>query len=696
MHPRVKNTLFFLCVCFWSLSIAPCSALDETSRFYVSTDGSDEWSGLLDRPNNERTDGPFRTLRKAQSSGRSLLSRGNSSYTITVRKGTYWLDRTVEIQQEDSGSPGRPTVFEAYPGEHPLISGGVRLTDWRPGPGGVWASKLPPSLVNDGKFTSLYVNGQRRYRPRWPASGYAQVSDAAPRIRGAVGEQDQFIFSGQDIKSAWAHEPVEVVVFHFWTTTRAFVASVDDALHLLTLKGRAWSTKPYGKMSKGRPYIVDNVRELLKPGQWYLDQHAGEVLYWPLPGEDIHHLEIIAPRLEVLLKIGGPTGEPVHDVHISGLTFAHTNWQLTSSGLSSGQSEMALQSALQVQNATNIRLSNFAILHTGGYGLAFGRNTSASSVTNCELRDLGGGGIRIGTSSRTDVASAIPNDPESTVARIVVSDCRISGGGRLHPAAVGIWIGDAQDCDIVHNEVSNFYYTGISVGWTWGYKPSRAVRNRVSYNKIYDIGKGRMSDLAGIYTLGVSPGTVVNSNYISSVRAREYGAWGLYADEGTSGVHFINNIVSDVGNTGFMIHFGKSNFISNNIFAAGREGAIRCNVPELSLSAFFQSNILVYSSGTYPLVDKCDRQSFKFDSNVIWPLEGISSSHPDDWRYGTRSDMHSRTIDPLFVKATDGDYFLKPDSPLIVEGFGGVDALNAGSRQSFRAVDEPPVLEAFD
>jgi len=682
------------------LILLPPVATAAENHLYVSPVGNDSWSGLLDRPNNELTDGPLKTIEKAQSLGRSSLARGNVGYTVIVRGGTYWLDRPLEVRSEDSGAAETPTSFEAYPGEHPVLSGGVRLVKWTAEPDGKWKSKLPADVAaNDWSFTSLYVDGQRRYRPRWPATGYAQVSDSAERIRGATGEQDQFVYSDRDIRVEWANEPVEVLVFHFWTTTRAFIAAVDDARHLVTLNGRAWSTKPYGRMSKGRPYIVDNVREALRPGQWYLDQRAKEVTYWPLPGEDMSKLEIIAPRLDTLFRIGAVADSAVHDFRVSGLTFAHTNWKLSSKGLSSGQSEMALQSAVQIQNANNVQLTNFAILHTGGYALAFDRGTSVSTISNCELRDLGGGGIRIGTSSRTDVAeSAISSASNTSVARIAVSDCRVSGGGRLHPASVGIWIGDAQDCDIVHNEVSDFYYTGISVGWSWGYKPSRAVRNRISYNRIYDIGKGRMSDLAGIYTLGVSPGTIINGNYISNVRAREYGAWGLYADEGTSGVHFINNIVSDVGNTGFMIHFGRSNIVSNNIFAAGKEGAIRCNVPEQSISAVFQSNVLVYKSGTYPLVDKCDRPTFKFDSNVIWFVgEGSPPvSPPDDWRYGMRSDMHSRLMNPRFVNQSDGDYSLMEDSPLRIEGFGAVDALNAGSRQLFRAIEEPPVLETLE
>lgn len=682
-----------------SLLISSVAAAED-NHYYVAPAGNDNWSGLLDLPNKELTDGPLRTIQKAQAFGRLSQMRSGAGYTVTIRDGRYWVDQALELQPNDSGSPERPTLFEAYSGEHPVISGGVRLTGWKAGSDGKWKARLPDlSRSMDWTFTSLFVNGQRRYRPRWPVAGYAHVLGSAPRVRGPAAEQDQFIFSDHDIKSSWISEPVELVMFHYWTTTRASITAVDETSHLVTLDGHAWSTKPYGQMSKGRPYIVDNVREALTPGQWYLDQETREVTYWPLPGEDVASLEIIAPRFENVLKIGAAVGPATHDLQIDGLTFAHTNWTLPAHGLSSGQSEMGLPSAILVQNAVNIHLARFAVQHTGGYAIAFDKGANRSSISGCELRDLGGGGIRIGTSSRTDVASsAISPSDGTSVGEITVSDCSVSGGGRMHPASVGIWIGDAHDTEISHNEVSDFYYTAISVGWSWGYGPSRAVRNRVSYNRIFDIGKGRMSDLAGIYTLGVSPGTIIEANYISRVRAREYGGWGLYADEGTSGVRFINNIVSDVGNTGFMIHFGRNNIVSNNIFAGGGDGAIRCNVPDPSVSAVFQSNVLLLHGGTAALVDKCDRPSFEFDSNMVWSLgpEGLAPTHPGDWRYGMRPDMHSRLVDPRFVAPSKNVFSLKEGSPLKDERFGAVDALSAGPRYAFRRSGEPPVLEGFD
>ena len=54
--------------------------------FYVSTNGNDNWSGTLSEPNADKTDGPFATIKRAQTAVKVLKSKVYSPKDEPIEK----------------------------------------------------------------------------------------------------------------------------------------------------------------------------------------------------------------------------------------------------------------------------------------------------------------------------------------------------------------------------------------------------------------------------------------------------------------------------------------------------------------------------------------------------------------------------------------------------------------------------------
>ncbi len=169
MHRRRLSLLLSLVVVgLCSLPIA--AAAPAPLMLHVSPQGDDTWSGRLASANPARTDGPLATLAGARDAIRKLKAGGALSAPIEVRiqGGAYRPQAMLTLGPEDSGTRECPIAYLAAPGATPILSGGVPVTGFKPWRGEILCADLPAGLPADTYFRSLFVDGERMIRARYP------------------------------------------------------------------------------------------------------------------------------------------------------------------------------------------------------------------------------------------------------------------------------------------------------------------------------------------------------------------------------------------------------------------------------------------------------------------------------------------------------------------------------------------------
>lgn len=654
------------------------SPADRTT-LYVSPRGNDAWSGARAEANRQRTDGPLATLPAALRAVRQFRAdtkTANDSFTILVRGGTYELTAPIVLTPEDSGtSAAQPLTIAAYRREKPVLSGGRRITGWRQVSDlpGTWEADVP--FARDTPFRSLFINDRRAVRARTPNEGFFRIQGASPQDKPV-----KLHFASGDVRKSWAESgETEIIALLAWADIRMYLRDVDLDNRVATLSGHP---RPSNKEANARYFIENAPDSLDAPGEWQLDRQRGVVRYRRRGGEDMTNAEVIAPRLEDLFQLKGDLAgkRAVRHVVLRGLTFSHTDWSMPAEGYADTQAAIATRGDLHAEAATDCVIENNTFSHLSGYALDFGRGCQRNKIVGNEAFDLGGGGIRIGEPGDRTPDAFTANHTHT------VTDNHFHQLGRIYPPAIGVFILQSGTNRVAHNHIHDLYYTAVSVGWNWGYQATPCRENVIEFNHMHDIGQSMLSDMGAVYTLGIQRGTVIRNNLIHDVNSFTYGGWGLYPDEGSTGIVWENNVVYRTKSAGFHQHYGRENIVRNNIFAFGKEHQVMRTRDEEHVSFFFTNNIVYFDSGTL-LGSSWKNERFVIDHNVYFDTRSaaspdslkFSNATADQWR-ARGHDRNSIIADPLFVAPETFDFRLRKNSPALARGFQPIDLSKVGVR----------------
>lgn len=671
--------------------------------YFVSPEGQDDWSGGLDAPNVDHTDGPFCTLGRARDAVRAHIAMIGLDVPLVVelREGKYFLSETLTLSQADSGTARSPVIWRAHSGEKPILSGGLRLTGWVPHRDHILKVRLPADLNIPQPARQLFFNGKRQKRARWPNEGWAKVSGPA-----SPGSHIAFQYKPDMFPEKLASpRQVEVNIFPYvgWTNNRVPVESINWQGHVVRLTRKVWDASDVAPWFWGMPileenrYALENVLESLdEPGEWVLDSKERVIYFWP-PEEIGPHSEVVLPVLNTLIGL-----HAAEHLQIRGLVFTETTGgdKYHRHGLDGYGAMYPIREwkycgeALHMKDCAHCTIAKNHFDAVGGNAIYLEGYNLRNHITRNELSYVGANGVSLlGTKDRHPMFNH-------------VTDNHIHHCGVLNNYIGGVFLGVSDGNIVAHNSIHDMPHHAVNLasnGYGRNYIEFNDIR-RVSTELYESPGINAWMDEVDVsksYVLRSAEraGHIVRHNYLEKTQ-------GIAFDDYASNCVIYGNII--VGRMGVSTHGGKNNTFENNILVDCSQYAVLYSDSVSGRPACWQMqgfhggvrcrNNIIYctkdaeTADLYAIYHYSDRMIAESDYNLFFNAMGRYVIHEDTstfgateieldtWQEETGHDRHSIVADPMFVDPENGDFRLKPDSPALRLGFQQIDTSRIGIR----------------
>ncbi|MDA3959471.1 MAG: right-handed parallel beta-helix repeat-containing protein [Planctomycetota bacterium] len=653
-----------------------------TISIYCAAQGNDEHPGSSEQP--------VRSPTRAQELARAARASHPDERVEVLLAGRLSLDAPLVFTANDGGTEAGPTVWRAAPGERALLSGAVAISDWtvteRAGRR-AWVAPLPAGL----EPTQLWSDGQRRLWPQGPWQRFSDLDGQGDSGFNWMRGPQRIGYPAGSIDATWHQlNRVRLTCWQLWFETHHRVASVDAEKQLVHFRAPSIGSliDENGDLARFR---AENVFEYLsEPGTWYADCEAQQLWYLPTDDEDPTTTRIEVATLDHLLHVDGSREAPVRHLRFEHLDFAYVEFDRAANNPGTVQAAYDVPGALRLGWAEHCALYRCRLAHLGGYAIHLLPGTHRVTIAGCTMHDLGAGGVRIDNEELNVHESAVGSNaglvrPEPTAATIC--DCIIRDGGHRFAQAVGIMIGNAGHIQVRHNLISDIPYTGVSCGWTWGYKPTRTIGSKICDNRIQRINAdGLLSDNGAIYTLGRQPGGEIAGNWIETVGCFGYGGWGIYPDEGSSEFDIHHNVVLDTKHAAFHMHFGSAVHIHDNLFAGSRAAHVKLSRAEDHRSLRFEHNVFAVEEGAWESALTAPSEHILWRNNLIHDQRGpvfTADALREQHRAGQHRGLDQR--DPLLHDPAGGQPEPRSDGP----GKRAAAASKRASKAGVRAINFP-------
>jgi hypothetical protein len=566
--------------------------------FYVSPSGSDSYVGSNTRP--------FKTIQKAHDVVRTINKNMAGDIAVILKTGTYQLNQPLTFGAEDSGTNGYNIIYKADVGAKVIVSGGRRLGRWSLFDGSkniyrVWFGKT--------SYPREFYNGDTR------ATRARSLDDPTGFTRTETGYTTTDL-TLQNLKNI---SDLEIVSTNDWKSFRCGVSSIvggNITMDQPCFKNSLHGQIPFPDGTLAWPILnpswIENAYELLdQPGEWYYNRIDGYIYYKPHPYEDLVKAEAVAPILDKLIVGTGTLDKPVHNIIFQDLNFKYGTWYDPNStdGYSSLQAgyhwvgdqtnpsgrrkSTKSPGNIAFSFAQNIVFKHNVFSHLSSAALDFETGSQNNTIENNRFEDISGSAIQLGNHNwgydnypdyEALYGAGDSYDKRNLISNNLIIDNYITKTGQEYHDTPGIYVGYTDHTQIVHNELADMPYTGISMGWGWdGYTSTPARDNSIRNNIIHDF-MNVLKDGGGIYTLSLQPNSVIDGNYIYNQYNDPGYAGNIYPDQGSNGFTISNNVVinyahrwvyiwnNDIFGNTVQNNFANSDVFVNNSFTTGANG----------------------------------------------------------------------------------------------------------------------------
>lgn len=573
---KMLNIIIMFCTCIFFISEVKAKT---QMSFYISPDGKDT------NPGTESA--PFKTIEAARDAVRTINSSMSGDIIVYLRGGTYNVSSTITFKPEDSGNNGYRIIYQAYPGEVPVVSGAVKVTGWVQHSGNIYKAPLDRS----GKLRNLYVNDKRAFMTKKTVTArggqgtYSVTAGQADWAWTSGSKSDGVKYNISDIPVIESNkDDLEIVNGTTWNENIVCVRDVittSDNYRALLLQqpyGAIAQTPGWGAaFSTSGSHTIYNAFEFLNsPGQFYFDKTSQMLYYYIRNGEDMSTADVQAPIVEKLIDIAGSSPvDRVKNITFKGVTFANTDFNLVKIEKSYGKSTCQGANAfiafyndnwhntkydlvdvhpgmITVNNSDSIDFIDNVIKHSGSDGI-----NMANDVVNCNIignyiTDITSSGITVGHPQHVYIGDGSVHAKYASGVEGICKNNKISNNvlydistapGFGGCAAITAYF--VEGLEITYNTVQETAYNGIHLGWGWcNFLNSNTCKNNtISYNRIINVLR-RLHDSGAIYTIGQMPGTNINQNYVRGIPAATNGpTYGLHNDEGTAYIVENDNVL---------------------------------------------------------------------------------------------------------------------------------------------------------